>query len=159
MRGLISFRCLIILSAASLWARDEEEDAGRGAKEEDSTPLGCCKRIRIFRTGFWEFFSQYSKEQTTLDTRESSKSSRILEVIGLNFSCGTLLRSADEVQGGRAHCGLLCRMGRGAVTGIKQGGSLPPWFPEARILFFLCKSGQCPKQSKQTNGPCFEPTL
>lgn len=36
MRGLISFRCLLAWSAASLWVRDEEEDAGRGAKEEGS---------------------------------------------------------------------------------------------------------------------------
>lgn len=74
---------------------------------------------------FWGFFSQFSQEQTTLDMRESSKSSHKLEVVGLHFSGGTLLRSAGEVQGVRAHCVLLCSVRRGAVTDIKQGGRFP----------------------------------
>lgn len=32
----MGFRCLIALSASSLWVRDEEGDAGRGPKEEGS---------------------------------------------------------------------------------------------------------------------------
>lgn len=36
MRGLISFRRLITLYASSLWERDGEEDAGRGAEEGGS---------------------------------------------------------------------------------------------------------------------------